>query len=173
MVSASSGSTLPPSISAKDRRSGGPMIQVSSAAGGGLRPNASSAKRNEPTMPPAGSVSVPSKSTSRTLRSLRVLIARCSKGPPAFVERMATPRSSARGREEHSSPPPRRRSTLRDSLAADRLVRERRAQEIEKPSQRGENEEAFKGAGDGLAELEEAADRPACGRSGAHELRAH
>src|SRR5271165_4027146 len=63
--------------------------------------------------------------------------------------------------------------SARDSLAADRLVRERRAQEIEKPGQRGENKDTFKRASDGLAELEEAADRPACGRSGAHELRAH
>ena len=44
-------------------------------------------------------------------------------------------------------------------------MRERRAQKIEEPGQRGENEDAFKRAGDGLAELEEAADRPACRRA--------
>jgi hypothetical protein len=44
------------------------MIQCSSAAGGALRPNVSSAKRKQPMMPSAGSVSVPSKSTRSALR---------------------------------------------------------------------------------------------------------
>ena len=51
------------------------MIQVSSAAGGALRPNASSARRKQPTMPSAGSVSVPSKSTRSALRRLGSLSA--------------------------------------------------------------------------------------------------
>src|ERR1700728_5016672 len=100
------------------------MIQVSSAAGGALRPNVSSARRKQPTIPWAGSVSVPSKSTRSALRRLGSVI-----GVPALPMLRASPRGP------------------RDRLTADRLVRDRRAQEIEKPGQRGENEEAFQGAG--------------------------
>ena len=69
MRDARSGSPIPPSTFAKDWRNGGPMIQVRSAAGGGLRPSAARARRKQPTMPLAGSVSVPSRSTRRTSRA--------------------------------------------------------------------------------------------------------
>ena len=61
------------------------MIQVSSAAGGALRPIASSARRKQPTMPRNGSVSVPSKSTKRTLRRLCLVIGVWSSPSPRLT----------------------------------------------------------------------------------------
>src|SRR6202020_3660956 len=60
-----------------------------------------------------------------------------------------------------------------DRLAADRLMRDRRAQKIEEPGQSGKNKHGFQGAGGGLAKLEQAGGRPARGRAGANKLRAH
>ena len=45
-------------------------------------------------------------------------------------------------------------------------MRDRRAQKVEEPRQSGENEQAFQRAGNGLAKLKKAADRPARGGAG-------
>src|SRR5579863_461174 len=147
------------------------MTQVSSAAGGALRPIASRARRKQPTMPSAGSVRVPSKSMRSALPRLVPVIAtpplRDAHAPDAAARAI---RSVFNAIEEGERPRPRPKP---GRLAADRLVRDRRAQEIEEPGQRAQNEQAFQHAGDRQAKLEQAADRPARRGPGAHQLRAH